>query len=83
MLKTFVQSVGSVFEALSGARSALLVEIRNVCRPDNITPTLRLISKVINDDVTFQRSPLDLRNQRTYAVKVWLLYVLRTTTDIQ
>ncbi|KFY04491.1 hypothetical protein O988_00757 [Pseudogymnoascus sp. VKM F-3808] len=69
MLKTFVQSVGPVFEALSGAKSALLVEIRNVCRPDNITPTLKIISEVINDDVTFQRSPLDLRNQRTYAVK--------------
>ncbi|KFZ13005.1 hypothetical protein V502_06805 [Pseudogymnoascus sp. VKM F-4520 (FW-2644)] len=69
MLKTFVQCVSPVFEALSGARSTLLVEIRDVCRPDNITPTLKIISEVINDDVTFQRSPLDLRNQRTYAVK--------------
>ncbi|ELR02134.1 hypothetical protein GMDG_05293 [Pseudogymnoascus destructans 20631-21] len=69
MLKTFVQCVGPVYEALSGARSPLLVDIRNVCRPNNITPTLKIIGEVINDDVTFQRSPLDLRNQRTYAVK--------------
>ncbi|KFY34714.1 hypothetical protein V494_06535 [Pseudogymnoascus sp. VKM F-4513 (FW-928)] len=69
MLKTFVQCVGPVFEALSSARSPLLVEIRTVCRPNNITPTLKIIGEVINDDVTFQRSPLDLRNQRTYAVK--------------
>ncbi|KAM3079286.1 MutS protein msh4 [Clarireedia jacksonii] len=30
---------------------------------------MRLISEVINDDVTYQKTPLDLRNQRTYAVK--------------
>ncbi|OBT77833.1 hypothetical protein VF21_03230 [Pseudogymnoascus sp. 05NY08] len=69
MLKTFVQCVGPVYEALSSARSPLLVDIRSVCRPDNITSTLKIISEVINDDVTFQRSPLDLRYQRTYAVK--------------
>ncbi|OBT48598.1 hypothetical protein VE00_00760 [Pseudogymnoascus sp. WSF 3629] len=69
MLKTFVQCVGPVYEALSGARSPLLVDIRNVCRPNNITPTLKIIGEVINDDVTFQRGPLDLRYQRTYAVK--------------
>ncbi|OBT70038.1 hypothetical protein VE03_00464 [Pseudogymnoascus sp. 23342-1-I1] len=69
MLKTFVQCVSPVYEALSSARSPLLVDIRTVCRPNNITPTLKIISEVINDDVTFQRSPLDLRNQRTYAVK--------------
>jgi DNA mismatch repair protein MSH4 len=31
---------------------------------------MQLISAVINEDVAFQRTPLDLRNQRTYAVKV-------------
>lgn len=29
-----------------------------------------LIANAINDDVTYQSKPLDLRNQRTYAVKV-------------
>ena len=34
---------------------------------------MKLISEVINEDVTYQKSPLDLRNQRTYAVKVVFL----------
>lgn len=28
------------------------------------------IDETLNDDVVYQRKPLDLRNQRTYAVKV-------------
>ena len=83
MLKTFVQCVGPVYEALSSARSPLLVDIRNVCRPNNITETLKIIRGVINDDVTFQRSPLDLRNQRTYAVKVRSLSISVTNSDFE
>ena len=28
-----------------------------------------LIDEAINEDITYQSQPLDLRNQRTYAVK--------------
>ncbi|KAF7877597.1 hypothetical protein EAF04_001269 [Stromatinia cepivora] len=69
MLKSFAQSIGPVFESLSGARSELLVEIRNNCRPEVVNSTIQLINEVINEDVTYQKTPLDLRNQRTYAVK--------------
>jgi hypothetical protein len=44
--------------------------IRENCRPENINPTVQLVAEVINEDVTYQKTPLDLRNQRTYAVKV-------------
>lgn len=43
---------------------------------------LELINGVINEDTTFARQPLELRNQRTYAVKSGvngLLDVARTT----
>jgi len=70
MLKTFVHSISPLYEALTGARSDLLAMIRENCRPENIDPTVHLIKEVINDDVTYQKTPLDLRNQRTYAVKV-------------
>jgi DNA mismatch repair protein MSH4 len=70
MLKSFAQSVGPLFEALAGARSEMLVKIRENCRPEIINPTMKLIKEVINEDVTYQKTPLDLRNQRTYAVKV-------------
>ena len=72
MLKTFVQSVPMVYEALAGARSDLLVMIRENCRLESVNPTMEFIREVINEDVTFQRTPLDMRNQRTYAVKVFL-----------
>ena len=48
----------------------MLVKIRENCRPEIINPTMKLIKEVINEDVTYQKTPLDLRNQRTYAVKV-------------
>ncbi|PQE03983.1 dna mismatch repair msh4 protein [Rutstroemia sp. NJR-2017a BVV2] len=69
MLKSFVQAVGPVFEGLIEARSELLARIRDECRTEIIDCTMQLISEVINDDVTYQTTPLDLRNQRTYAVK--------------
>ena len=70
MLKRFVQSVPALREALSGVQSGLLVTIAEHCRSESTDPTLQLIREVINDDVTYQKTPLDLRNQRTYAVKV-------------
>ena len=70
MLKNFVQSISRVFEALTGSRSELLAIIRENCRPENTTPSKEYISEVINDDVAYSKQPIDLRNQRTYAVKV-------------
>lgn len=70
MLKSFVQSILPLFEALVGARSLLLATIRDHCNPENVVPTMNFIKEVINEDVTYQKTPLDLRNQRTYAVKV-------------
>lgn len=69
MLKQSVMLVQPVFEALTGARSVMLQEIRNLCSPDNIDPVQALISEALNDDTTYASQPLDLRNQRTYAVR--------------
>jgi DNA mismatch repair protein MSH4 len=70
MLKNFVHAIKPIYDVLTSARSDLLATIRENCRPENIDQTIKLISEVINDDVTFQKTPLDLRNQRIYAVKV-------------
>ena len=42
-----------------------------------------LIDEAINEDITYQSQPLDLRNQRTYAVKVSRcpIHSLRSLTD--
>ncbi|TAQ88758.1 hypothetical protein B7494_g2910 [Chlorociboria aeruginascens] len=80
MLKNFIQSIKPVFESLAGARSNLLIMIRDNCRSQKIEPAMHLISKSINDDATYQTRALDLRNQRTYASGVnGLLDVARQT----
>jgi len=75
MLKQFLQAINPLYEALAGCRSELLAQIRDHCRIEHFSPTMTLIQEVINEDVTFQAKPLDLRNQRTYAVKVTDLFL--------
>ncbi|KAI3392946.1 hypothetical protein diail_4963 [Diaporthe ilicicola] len=82
MIKSFVSAVPKIFDSLASARCALLVKIRDHCRPNTTNPILERMTEVINDDVTFVTKPLDLRNQRVYAVKSGiqgLLDVARTT----
>lgn len=69
MLKQFVYAVNPVFEALAGARSPMLQEIQQLCAPEVIKPILELIAQVINADIRYASKPIDLRNQRTWAVK--------------
>lgn len=82
MLKQFVGLILPVFEALTGAQSAMLHDIRRICAPENVDPVRNLIDEVINEDTTYASKPLDLRNQRTYAVRAGvngLLDVARQT----
>lgn len=82
MLKQFVTLIRPIFEALTGARSSMLLEIRNLCSAENIDPVQDLINEALNEDITYARQPLDLRNQRTYAVRAGvngLLDVARQT----
>lgn len=69
LIKTFLESVPELFGALNGCKSALLLKIRDICHPDTLSPILSRIHIVIEGDVTYLTSPLDMRNQRTYAVK--------------
>lgn len=47
-----------------------LIEEKQLCAPEKMGPVLKMINGVINEDVTYSKSPLDLRNQRCYAVRV-------------
>lgn len=56
--------------------------ILELCAPENVIPVQDMINGVINEDTNYARKPLELRNQRTYAVKSGvngLLDVARTT----
>lgn len=69
MVKSFLESAPDLHRALGSAQSALLIKIRDLCRPEVTVPILAGIRTVIEADVTYMKSPLDLRNQRTFAVK--------------
>src|SRR5688572_1187425 len=69
MVKSFLESVPDLHHALAPARSALLVKARDLCRPGISGRILNGIRKVIEPDVTYMKSALDLRNQRTFAVR--------------
>ncbi|KAL3954271.1 hypothetical protein ACCO45_012227 [Purpureocillium lilacinum] len=69
MLKNFLEAVPELFVALAPVQSALLVKVRELCCPGVTGPILANIQRVIEADVRYMKSPLDLRNQRTFAVK--------------
>ena len=69
MVKTFLESTRELHRALQPAKSALLIKVCSLCRPEISVPILRKIQCVIEPDVTYMKTPLGLRNQRTFAVK--------------
>ncbi|KAL8673768.1 MAG: hypothetical protein Q9168_001829 [Polycauliona sp. 1 TL-2023] len=68
-LKQYVNSIPAVFEALATVKSELLLHINELCAPERLANVQNLIDEAINEDITYQSQPLDLRNQRTYAIK--------------
>jgi DNA mismatch repair protein MSH4 len=69
MMKSFLESVLELYKGLAPAQSALLSKVRDLCHPEMNLRILNTIREVIEADVTYTSSPLDLRNQRTFAVK--------------
>ena len=69
MIKSFLESIPELHTALGPATSVLLVKIRELCRPEITSRSLNKIRQTIEADVTYMKSALDLRNQRTFAVK--------------
>ncbi|KAF4589678.1 hypothetical protein GQ602_003567 [Ophiocordyceps camponoti-floridani] len=79
MLKSFLESAPKLFRALRPAQSALLTKIRDLCHPEVTGPVLAGILHVFEADVTYLKSPLDLRNQRIFAVKTGISGMLDVT----
>ncbi|KAI3322005.1 muts domain V-domain-containing protein [Xylariaceae sp. AK1471] len=68
-VKAFVIAIPPLHEALGAARTDLLQRIYELCRPEVTQPVMNIIAETINNDVTAMKAPVDMRNQRTYAVK--------------
>ncbi|KAF4473126.1 DNA mismatch repair MSH4 [Fusarium agapanthi] len=69
MIKSFLESIPELHTALGPANSLLLTKVRELCRPEITSHSLNKIRQTIEADVTYMKSALDLRNQRTFAVK--------------
>ncbi|RGP76984.1 DNA mismatch repair msh4 [Fusarium longipes] len=69
MVKSFLEAIPELYTALGPATCDLLTKIRGRCCPEITSPTLGKIRQTIEADVTYMKSALDLRNQRTFAVK--------------
>lgn len=46
------------------------LNVIKLCAPEKVASVQAIIDDTIHPDVSYQKQPLDLRNQRTYAVKV-------------
>ncbi|KAJ6116042.1 hypothetical protein N7523_006459 [Penicillium sp. IBT 18751x] len=82
MLKTFISGIKKIYQALGPAQSDLLLKIRKLCCPTGHRAIELLIEETLNEHITYQSKPLDLRNQRVYCVKAGvnsLLDVARQT----
>ncbi|EME39336.1 hypothetical protein DOTSEDRAFT_83122 [Dothistroma septosporum NZE10] len=69
VLKHAISLVEPLRRALTGVRSPMLLSIQSNCALESTLNVQELIDNTINQDTTYARAPLDLRNQRTYAVK--------------
>lgn len=69
MVKSFLEAAKELYAAMYPVKAPLLVKIRNLCDIEKVTALLQKIGTVMEPDVTYTRSALDLRNQRTFAVR--------------
>ncbi|KAI1430035.1 DNA mismatch repair protein Msh4 [Xylaria sp. FL1777] len=68
-IKAFVLAVPHLRESLAPARTDLLKRIHGLCQKEVTQVVMNIITETINDDVTAMKAPIDMRNQRIYAVK--------------
>ncbi|KAI8907003.1 muts-like protein 4, isoform CRA_a [Powellomyces hirtus] len=82
---SFKHTVGLIYslrDAMDGVNNVLLLAIQKTLNDPRLDMINARMEEVINEDVTFQKSAMGLRNQRCYAVKAGfngLLDVARQT----
>lgn len=70
LLKKTLNITIIIRELLKSFKSELIKEIVETFENDDIGSTLNLISECINDDCIWVNKPIELRNQKCYAVKM-------------
>ncbi|KAK9248393.1 DNA mismatch repair protein MutS [Lipomyces tetrasporus] len=69
LLKQSISCIPTTAAAVHSCRSDLLVAIRELCAHESIRLVRNLIDECINEDCQWAKTPVELRNQRCFAVK--------------
>lgn len=72
MIKAYLVGVEKIREALEGAgcTSQLCKWVLQECGAANTTGIAALLEEAIEPDATYSKAPIDMRNNRMWAVKV-------------
>lgn len=72
MVKAYLGGVQSIQETLeaAGCTSKLCNWVLEKCRRENTAPIARFIEQAIEQDAIYSKAPIDIRNNRMWAVKV-------------
>ncbi|KAJ8102776.1 muts domain V-domain-containing protein [Lipomyces tetrasporus] len=69
LLKQSISCIPTTAAAVHSCHSDLLVAIRELCAHESIRLVRNLIDECINEDCQWAKTPVELRNQRCFAVK--------------
>jgi DNA mismatch repair protein MSH4 len=72
MIKAYLGGIRAVQETLEVAdcTSKLCKWVLDKCRPEHTAPIFGLIEEAIEQDAIYSKAPIDVRNNRLWAVKV-------------
>lgn len=72
MIKAYLGGVRAVHETLevSDCTSELCKWVMEKCRREHTAPILALIEETIEQDAIYSKAPIDVRNNRLWAVRV-------------
>jgi hypothetical protein len=72
MVKAYLGGVQAIHETLevAGCTSQLCKWVLERCRRENTAPIASLIEETIEQDAIYSKAPIDIRNNRMWAIKV-------------
>lgn len=77
MIKAYLGGVQAVQETLEAAncRSKLCQWVLETCGPEKMVPVAHLLAEAIEPDAIYSKAPIDVRNNRLWALRVSTLPV--------
>ncbi len=77
MIKAYLGGVQAVQETLEAAncRSKLCQWVLETCGPEKMVPVAHLLAEAIEPDAIYSKAPIDVRNNRLWALRVGTLPV--------